>query len=92
MIMLITYDLKQPDKDYSSLYESIKQCGSLWWHYLESVWIVQTEFTPEECCDRIRPSMDENDYLLVVDITNQKKQGWLPSKAWEWLNTHAKSM
>ena len=34
--------------------------------------------------------MDDNDRLFIVEITNQKYQGWLPSKAWEWLRDHNK--
>lgn len=85
MILLITYDLKTPGKDYTSLYESIKKCGSKWWHYLESVWIVKTELSPNECFERLKENIDKNDYCFIVDITGKERQGWLPSKAWEWI-------
>lgn len=85
MLVLITYDLKQPERNYDTMYEAIKQCGTAWWHYLESVWIVNTHSTPQECYNRIKPNMDDNDYLFIVDITKQNRQGWLPTKAWEWL-------
>ena len=88
MIYLVTYDLKQPDKDYEPLYEAIKKCGSSWWHYLESTWIVSTDISVDECVKCIRQTMDENDYLLVVEITQQHRQGWLPSKAWDWIKQH----
>lgn len=88
MIVLITYDLKQPDRDYTSLYDSIKQCGSRWWHYLGSVWIVRTDLTPAQCYERLRPNIDDNDYLFVVDISRQQRQGWLPTDAWEWIKTN----
>jgi len=86
MLILITYDLKQPNRDYSSLYESIKSCGTTWWHFLESVWIIHTnDLDPNECYHRIRECIDDKDNLLVVDITNRNRQGWLPSKAWDWI-------
>ena len=88
MIYLVTYDLKQPDKDYEPLYEAIKKCGSSWWHYLESTWIVSTDISVDECVKRLRQAMDDNDYLLVVEITQQPRQGWLPSKAWDWIKQH----
>ena len=88
MILLISYDLKKPDRDYSSLYEAIKNAGCNWWHYLESVWIINTDLTPGVCSDLIRSSMDEDDSLFVVDITGKAHQGWLPSKAWDWFKTN----
>lgn len=85
MLVLISYDLKQPDRDYSVLYEAIKSTGKAWWHYLESVWIVDTAQDPEACYNMIKPAMDDNDFLFIVEITEMKNQGWLPSKAWEWI-------
>lgn len=88
MLVLITYDLKQPDRDYATLYESIKQCGSVWWHYLDSVWIIRTDLSPAQCFERVHPNMDNNDYLFIVDITQRSRQGWLPTDAWEWIKTN----
>lgn len=88
MLLLITYDLKKVEKDYQSLYESIKLCGTQWWHYLDSVWLIQTNLTPQDCYDRLRDNIDNNDRLLIIDITNQNRQGWLPSKAWEWIRAN----
>lgn len=85
MLILITYDLKQPDRDYETLYEAIKQCGDMWWHYMESVWMIHTDLTPAQCFERLHPNIDANDYLFLVDITNQARQGWLPKDAWSWL-------
>ena len=85
MLVLITYDLKQPEKDYNSLYESIKNCGSKWWHYMESVWLIHTDLRPNECFERIRDNFSSEDTYFVVEITHQDRQGWLPSTAWEWI-------
>ena len=87
MLLLITYDLKQPDRNYNALYDAIKNCGKRWWHYLESVWIVYVEnSTPQECYNHIHPYMDNNDNLFIVDITDKDFYGWLPKDAWRWLN------
>lgn len=87
MIALITYDLKQPDRDYSKLYDVIKNAGTSWWHYLEFVWIINTTLTVDALSSMVKSNMDEKDLLFVVDITNCKYQGWLPSKAWVWFKT-----
>lgn len=88
MIVLITYDLTQPNRNYEALYTAIKQCGTVWWHYMESVWLIRTELKPTDCFDRLHPNMDDNDYLFIVDISNRPRQGWLPKDAWEWIKNN----
>lgn len=90
MIVLITYDLKNPEKDYAPLYEAIKNCGSDWWHYMESVWIVKTTISPQECFNRIREIITDGDRCFIVDITKQPRQGWLPTNAWNWIKEKEK--
>lgn len=88
MLLLITYDLRSSDKDYTALYEGIKRNCNKWWHYMESVWIVKTENTPDSIVDFLKDKIDKDDRLFVVNISQQKRQGWLPSKAWEWIKAN----
>lgn len=86
MVLLIGYDLKTPGKDYNDLYKAIKSYGT-WWHHLDSTWIISTSKTPKQVANDLRNHMDDNDNLLVIRVTNDPKYaGWLPDKAWEWLN------
>jgi hypothetical protein len=85
MIYAINYDLKQPGRDYSGLYEAIKSCG-LWWHYLESTWLVDTNLGASGIWKRLDPHIDRNDRALVIGVTKDY-QGWLSAEAWEWINT-----
>ena len=82
----INYDLKVPGRDYSGLYEAIKATGR-WWHYLDSTWIVVTNETTGEIWRRLSTHVDKNDYLLIIEITNNA-QGWLPKEAWEWIHAN----
>ena len=82
-LYLISYDLKKPDRDYSGLYDAIKSFKT-WWHYLESTWIIKSEKTPKEISNIIKSHIDENDRLIIIQVTNKFK-GWLPKKAWEWI-------
>lgn len=86
-LLLVSYDLNVPGKDYDSLYECLKSAG-IWWHYLDSTWIISTSDTLESLAEKIRKVIDANDNLLVVDITGQPRQGWLKKTAWAWLNEH----
>lgn len=85
--LLITYDLNKPGQDYEGLFEEIKSFGT-WWHYLDSTWIVDTNLTVSSAADRIRTKVDSSDHFLVLDITGDASQGWLPKDAWDWINKH----
>ncbi|GEN80219.1 hypothetical protein [Actinotalea fermentans] len=85
--LLITYDLNKPGQNYDSLYEKIRELGT-WWHYLDSTWIVVSSLSPSQAFDRLKPSMDASDRMLVLDITKDTYSGWLTQAAWDWLNAH----
>ena len=42
-LYIISYDLKTPGRDYTSLYNAIKDLGE-WQHPLESTWVVSTNY------------------------------------------------
>lgn len=84
VIYAINYDLKQPGQDYDALYSAIKSCGG-WWHYLGSTWLVDTALTAEGIWQRLSPHVDKNDLVLVIGVTRDYS-GWLPQKAWAWIN------
>lgn len=85
-LFLITYDLKKPGQNYTELYDSIKSCGD-WQHPLESMWVVKvgTLASSNDIYKLLRPKIDDNDSLFVVDITDRDRQGWLAKTFWEWL-------
>lgn len=80
----ITYDLRQPGRDYSNLFEAIKK-SPRWWHYLESTWIIVTEETANQVWERISSAIDKNDFLLIIEVRDNV-QGWLPKDAWDWIH------
>lgn len=83
-VLLVSYDLKKPGRDYSGLYDTLKTAPS-WWHYLESCWLLKTDLSPNDLWDGIRQHIDRNDYVLIIEVTSSY-QGWLPEKAWDWIN------
>jgi len=85
MVLLITYDLRRPGRNYKSLHEAIKSAGT-WWHHLESTWLIETDASPNQWAEFLRPHMDANDNLLVIRV-HKNYQGWLPQQAWDWLAT-----
>jgi hypothetical protein len=86
-MILITYELNNKTQDYSLLFDKIKSLGSSWWHYLGPTWIIKTSKSANEVSSSLLSYIDKSqDYLLVIEIDSINKQGWLPQKAWDWLN------
>lgn len=80
----VSYDLKAPGRNYSGLYVELKKSG-LWWHYLESTWLVGTDETPNQMWQRYSHHIDQNDRLLIIEVRDNT-QGWLTQKAWDWIH------
>lgn len=85
---LITYDLSQPGRDYSGLYEAIKGVGSTWWHCLESNWIVKTNSNAVAIRDTILPHIDSNDKLLVVKLSGEGAWKGFDTECSNWLKNN----
>lgn len=69
--LLISYDLRAPQKDYEKLSDHLKSYPN-WARPLESVWLIKTGQSAESVRDVIRDNyIDSNDKLLVVDVTGQ---------------------
>lgn len=66
--ILISYDLNTPGQDYDKLIEKLKSYGT-YWHHLDSFWIIKTNQTYEQVRDIMETYLDNNDELLVIDIT-----------------------
>lgn len=85
-IYLISYDLRKPGQNYTSLYEVIKAFGD-WQHPMESLWAICSNEKANDIYAKLRPNIDGNDSLLVVRLTMDDHQGWLPKSFWEWVNS-----
>lgn len=87
MILIISYDLKQPGRNYDDLYDAIKSAPG-YISAMDSLWFISTTESVETWSERLLKVMDNNDYLFVVDITGQSRQGWMSKSVWEWLKKH----
>jgi len=86
MILLVAYDLKQPEGSYSELFDVLKGENS-WWHYISSTWLVATDKSAKQFSAELREHIYEGDRLLVTQLIGEY-QGWLPRKGWEWIKRH----
>lgn len=85
----ISYDLRQPGRDYESLYKAIQNCGE-YFHALESTWFVRSDFTANEIYERLKDYKDNNDHIVISEVQPSNQQGWMMRTFWEWINDPSK--
>lgn len=66
---VVTYDLRTPGKDYSSLISKIKTYS--YSKLCESVWIVESNHSSSQIRDSLLNEMDYNDRLFVAKLTGE---------------------
>jgi len=84
-IYSISYDLRQPGRNYTSLYDAIKEMDANYQHPLESNWYIRSFYGANEIYEKLRPHIDDNDFLFVVEIHKRNSQGWMLRTFWNWL-------
>ncbi len=87
MLYLVCYELKRPNQDYDSLYAAIEGIGNNI-HATTSHWFVQTSLSAAQIYGRLKPHIDDNDYIFVTSVGHDR-QGWLPQKVWDWIDSHS---
>jgi hypothetical protein BACCOPRO_00146 len=90
-LYIISYDLKTPGRDYTSLYNAIKDLGE-WQHPLESTWVVSTNYDENQIYNILKQTLDDNDLLMIFQIVPEARQGWLAKSFWEWMGTKSKNL
>jgi len=85
-VYCVSYDLHKTGKDYKGLIEELKK-STLWWHHLESFWLIKTTESANELWTRISSHFDGDDNCLVIKVTVDY-QGWLSKEAWKWIEAN----
>lgn len=64
-------------------------CVKNWFHYIKSSYILISDLpTANAVDDELRNIFRDGNYLIVaIDLKNS--QGWLPSKAWKWIENQS---
>ena len=81
-IILVTYDLKQPGRDYGPVYDYMKTFT--WCKGLESVWLLDTSTSVTAIRDKLKTLIDGNDKVFVTKLKND----WASVNYYcsDWLN------
>ena len=81
-VMLVTYDLLQPGRDYKPVHDWLKKftyCKGL-----ESVWLLDTQWTASQVRDELKKLVDPNDRVFVCRL--QGNWASLRYSCGDWLN------
>ena len=66
----ISYDLKEPGKNYEAVIAKIKSVSGKWAKIHKSYWYVNSVFTAEQTAAAVWTVMDASDTVYVVDASN----------------------
>jgi hypothetical protein len=65
----ISYDLKNPGRDYEKVISAVKQMGN-WAKIQYSYWYVDSHMSAEQARAYLVKFIDSNDTIYIVDATN----------------------
>jgi hypothetical protein len=84
-LLLVTFSLRNPAKDYSPFFVALRGNAVQWWHFIEQTCVLTTHHDVGSFARQLYPHMEASDSLLVVTIQPYEFEGWLPGPAWDWL-------
>jgi hypothetical protein len=89
--ILIGYDVHSPEgRTHDGLVRTIKSLG-IWWHHLETIWIVKSSQTPAAIRDQLKPHIGADDQVLVVDISDDTAEWFGVNEAGStWLKNNVR--
>lgn len=91
MIISVTYQLSSPSSfNYEGFYNVLRNAATRgWWHYIDTQWLLDTDFTPEELLVKIGETINTGkDTVLINRVNLENYTGWLIPKAHDWIKTH----
>ncbi|MBX0340525.1 hypothetical protein [Lactiplantibacillus plantarum] len=71
----VAFELLNSGQRYDALYKLLKSFST---HrkITESLWMVNTSLTPAKLRDTIKPCLDENDHLFIIDYVSGSRSAW----------------
>lgn len=86
-VLRVSYDLRQPGRNYAALYWILSQLGSVHRELESEVWI-HTPLTPDAVRSRLAAVMDASDRLIVAYMGDELFAGGLSQDGQRWLGGH----
>ena len=86
MVYMITYDLNSAGQRYNELISAIKKASNgCWCTFWKSSYLIQSPLSPSQITDRLKPYLDSNDRLLVIEV-KRNYRGWLADDERSYIN------
>lgn len=87
-LYLISYDLRQPGRNYDALYRQLADWGAA--RVLQSLWLVNLTGNAEQVRETLRASLDPNDGIVVIELKSNSNWAVAGGQAAgiSWLRTH----
>lgn len=82
---MVGYDLNRPAQNYTVLIDALQEYP-LWWHHLDSTWLIKTNNSAAQIRDHLATFIDANDELLVAYISGESAWAGFNDKGSQWLN------
>ena len=88
MLYQISYELKNPSADYTSLFLAIKKLGE-WAHPLETVWFVNTSLSLSDVSKALVPFIDAiTDKIVITETKVNGIGGRASTEFWKWIKNN----
>jgi hypothetical protein len=81
-VLLVTYDLNTPGKDYHDLLKKIKSYS--WARLSESSYTISTNADPQAVFDQLKRYLDRNDNIYIITL-KKPYAGYGPQDVNDWL-------
>lgn len=81
---VIGYDLHRPGQDYALLFEALKSY-KIYWHCLDSTWLIHTSQSAAEVRDYLVQYIDRNDSLMVARLSGEAAWQGFSAEGSAWL-------
>ena len=70
--LFISCELQRPEKNCDRVTAAIKSVGDPWTQVHFTLWYLNTQLSAGQVRDRIKPALDRNDQLVIIDATNNR--------------------
>lgn len=87
MVYMITYDLNSAGQRYEEVIKAIKNSSISWCSYWKSSYLIKSNLSSNQIFDRIKPNIDSNDKVFIVEVNPSNYHGWLTQKEWDFIKT-----
>ncbi len=94
MIFYVVFFDRNPNESYTKFHEDFVGGERIfkWWHYIKSSYLIGTDMTARELSDHYKRCANAagiSRHHLVMKVDMKERQGWLPRKAWNWIQENA---